>query len=45
MIHNYFEVDGDIVWFVVTVEIPELIDYLRPFVTPLLADSKDEKAE
>ena len=42
LIHNYFAVNHNIVWEVVTVEIPILSAYLQPFVTALLADSEEE---
>ncbi len=41
LIHNYFEVNEDTVWEVLTVELPKLIAYVHPMVTPLLAEDED----
>lgn len=40
LIHNYFNIDIDIVWHSATVDVPALHAYLLPLVTPLLSDDE-----
>ena len=42
LIHNYFDVDEDTVWEVLTIEIPILFAYVQPFVTALLEEMVNE---
>ena len=39
LIHRYFNVDVDTLWQTVTVDVPALLQYVTPFVTPLLQES------
>jgi|ERR1700709_1474986 len=34
IVHDYLDVDFDVVWEVVTADLPELIDQLRPIAPP-----------
>jgi uncharacterized protein with HEPN domain len=35
IVHDYLDVDFDVVWEVVTADLPELIDQLRPIAPPI----------
>lgn len=34
IVHNYLEIDWDVVWTAATVEVPDLIRLLEPLITP-----------
>ena len=41
LIHRYFNVDLDTIWTTATRDVPTLLEYLTPFVTPLLQEEKE----
>lgn len=45
LIHHYFDVDHDTLWEILTLEVPELLAYVQPFVTSLLTDSEEDRAK
>jgi len=38
LVHDYLDVDFDVVWEVVTIDLPELVPQLRPLVPPAPQD-------
>lgn len=41
LIHRYFSVDLDMLWQTSTADVPALLQYVTPFVTPLLLQDAD----